>query len=195
MAAFSLVHGASVRGLAAAPPRIQRSSGHPSQDLVRRTLVVAPAGSGCQDSYAGNQITSDAADPRPRRSGRGNRGRARRSATSGDAVRIVIADDEALLREGLARLFWDAGFERPAMRRRAAASGCGGRRRCQSGRAGQRHRQRADAGYGLIPRRPGGLSQEPPAPPTAKGAGLNEPNTRPVLRRLDPTPPGTPRRV
>ena len=29
----------------------------------------------------------------------------------GDAVRVVIADDEALLREGLARLLEDAGFE------------------------------------------------------------------------------------
>ena len=34
-----------------------------------------------------------------------------RRAPPGDAVRVVIADDEALLREGLARLLQDAGFE------------------------------------------------------------------------------------
>src|SRR5262249_40811804 len=53
----------------------------------------------------------DAAGPRPRRGGRWNRGRAGGAVTSGDAVRVVIADDEALLREGLARLLHDAGFE------------------------------------------------------------------------------------
>ena len=53
----------------------------------------------------------DHSDPRPGRGGRRHRRCPRRRALPGDAVRVVIADDEALLREGLARLLEDAGFE------------------------------------------------------------------------------------
>ena len=57
-------------------------------------------------------------DRRPRgprrRAGRDARGRCRRRRDPdprGDPMRVVIADDEVLLREGLARLLAEAGFE------------------------------------------------------------------------------------
>ena len=67
--------------------------------------------------------------------GRGDRRR------RGAAVRVVIAEDQALLREGLERLFEDSGARggRRGRRRRPAA------RRGQRARARPRRRRRADA--------------------------------------------------
>src|SRR6266516_7023557 len=56
---------------------------------------------------------------RPRRPGRGTRrtaddvqpARSRHGVTRGDPMRVVVADDAVILREGLARLLEEAGFD------------------------------------------------------------------------------------
>ena len=69
---------------------------------------------------------------------------ARHDAARGDPVRVALADDAVLLREGLARLLTEAGFEvvGPGRRRRRAA-GAGGAH--PPGRRDRRHPDAADA--------------------------------------------------
>ena len=81
------------------------------------------------------------------------------SPARGVAVRVVIADDEVLLRDGLARLLEDAGFEVVGplrRRRRAAAHG----RRAPARRRARRHPHAAP------PRR-----RRPASPPRRSAAG------------------------
>ena len=76
-----------------------------------------------------------------RRSAGGSQSTARRSrnqGAGGDSVRVVLADDSVLLREGLARLLTEAGFEVIGSGRR--------RRRAPAGRRG-RPRRRGDRGH------------------------------------------------
>ena len=72
-------------------------------------------------------------------------GRARaarsRDRSRGDPVRIVIADDEMLMREGLARLLADAGFDVVGK----VADGAGAPARGPAHRAGRRDRRHQDA--------------------------------------------------
>ena len=59
-------------------------------------------------------------------------------ATRGDAVRVVIAEDSVLLREGIARLLEDAGFEVVAPGRRRRRRCCATVARAQARRRGRR---------------------------------------------------------
>ena len=86
-------------------------------------------------------------------------------------MRVVIADDEALLREGLARLLEDAGFEVAGplrRRRRAAAHGRG----APAGRRDRRHPHAAEPRRRRPARRPG----DPP-PPSRTSACSCSPTT------------------
>jgi hypothetical protein len=90
----------------------------------RRRRVAAPDGARrhrrrgsrrwsatAHDRHRDNLRWRSDTDQGPGGGGRRHRGGRGRRASTGDAVRVVIADDEALLREGLARLLQDAGFE------------------------------------------------------------------------------------
>ena len=92
----------------AAPRRVITDDGRGEADLQ---------GSGrARDRRPGRRRRRRAQRPQP--------GRARHGRESGDPMRVVIADDAVLLREGAARLLEDAGFEVVGAGRRRRGPAC-----------------------------------------------------------------------
>ena len=129
---------------------------------------------------------------RPARPGRGgprtahrHQRRRRHDGRGGAAVRVVIADDSGLLRDGLANLLTEAGVDvvGPGGRRRAAARHG---RRARAGRRDRRHPDAAD----VHPRGRQGRARAPPAAARARASCCSP---SPWRAATSPTWPGSTR--
>ena len=114
----------------------------------------------------------------------------RHDAASGDPVRVALADDAVLLREGLSRLLEEAGFEvvgLAARRRRAARAG----RAHASGRRDHRHPDAADAHRRGPARRQGRSASDGRRSDSSCSPSTSTPATRSSCSRPGPTASAT----
>ena len=142
------------------------------------TLVVSVADDGVGGAAVGRGLRADRA-VRPGRRARGaapdrERPRPRHHPECGAAMRVVIAEDQVLLREGLARLFADGGHEVVVDPGRWRHRGRG-RRPGEAGPGRARHPDATD----LHRRRRARGARDQGPPPRGRGAACSPSTSRP----------------